>query len=123
MTDDGWLRTGDLGSLDADGRLRIVGRRATDLIMTGGHRVGAGEVESALLAHSGVVEVAVIGEPDDDLGERIVAFVVGADVDIAQLGEHAAGLLAPHKRPRDIRLVEVLPRNAMGKVLKHALRR
>jgi acyl-CoA synthetase (AMP-forming)/AMP-acid ligase II len=123
MTDDGWLRSGDLGSLDTDGRLRVVGRRATDLIMTGGHRVGAGEVESALLAHPGVAEVAVIGEPDDDLGERIVAFVVGADVEAAQLNEHAAGLLAPYKRPRDIRFVEVLPRNAMGKVLKHALRR
>ncbi|MDX6287210.1 MAG: fatty acid CoA ligase FadD36 [Frankiales bacterium] len=123
MTSDGWLRSGDLGSLDDDGLLRIVGRRATDLIMTGGHRVGAGEVEAALLAHPAVSEAAVIAEPDDDLGERIVAFVVSDGVDVAVLDAHAAGLLAPYKRPRDIRLVKALPRNAMGKVLKHALRR
>jgi acyl-CoA synthetase (AMP-forming)/AMP-acid ligase II len=124
FTDDGWLRSGDLGSFDDDGLLHIVGRQATDLIKTGGHRVGAGEVESALLAHPAVAEAAVLGEPDDDLGERIVAFVVAGDgVTIETLAAHCADHLAPYKRPRDIRLVEALPRNPMGKVLKHALRR
>jgi acyl-CoA synthetase (AMP-forming)/AMP-acid ligase II len=120
MTADGWFRTGDVGRFD-DGSLRIVGRRATDLIKTGGHRVGAGEVEEALLSHPGVAEVAVIGVPDDDLGERIVAYVVGA-VDIATLETHAAEVLTPYKRPREYRIVEALPRNAMGKVLKTVLR-
>jgi acyl-CoA synthetase (AMP-forming)/AMP-acid ligase II len=120
MTDDGWFRSGDVARWD-DGSLRIVGRRATDLIKTGGHRVGAGEIEDVLLAHPGVQEAAVIGVPDDDLGERIVAYVV-ADVDVEQLSEHAAAALTPYKRPREIRVVEVLPRNAMGKVLKHVLR-
>src|SRR3954447_4936001 len=120
MTADGWLRTGDMGRL-ADDSLRIVGRRATDLIQTGGHRVGAGEVEDALLAHPGVREAAVIGVADDDLGERIVAYVV-SNVDLATIAAHVAGLLTPYKRPREIRVVDALPRNAMGKVLKTVLR-
>jgi acyl-CoA synthetase (AMP-forming)/AMP-acid ligase II len=120
MTSDGWLRTGDVGRMD-DGALRIVGRRATDLIQTGGHRVGAGEVEDALLAHPGVTEAAVIGVPDDDLGERIVAYVV-SDIDVATIEAHVAELLTPYKRPREVRVVDALPRNAMGKVLKTVLR-
>jgi fatty acid CoA ligase FadD36 len=120
MTADGWLRTGDVDR-DDGGSLRIVGRRATDLIKTGGHRVGAGEVEDALLAHPGVTEAAVIGVPDDDLGERIVAYVVGT-VDVATLDAHSAAVLTPYKRPREFRIVEALPRNAMGKVLKTVLR-
>ncbi len=77
---DGWYRTGDVAVIDADGMHRIVGRESVDLIKTGGFRVGAGEIETALLGHPGVDEVAVVGLPDDDLGQRIVAFVVG-DVD------------------------------------------
>ena len=120
MTDDGWFRSGDMGRWD-DGALRIVGRRLTDLIKTGGHRVGAGEIEDVLLSHPGVQEAAVVGLPDDDLGERIVAYVVG-DVDVEALTEHAASALTPYKRPREIRMVDALPRNAMGKVLKTVLR-
>ncbi|MFL6240533.1 MAG: AMP-binding protein [Actinomycetes bacterium] len=120
MTSDGWLRTGDMGRMD-DGSLRIVGRRATDLIQTAGHRVGAGEIEDALLAHPGVREAAVLGVADADLGERIVAYVV-ADVDAGAIEAHAAEMLTPYKRPREIRVVEALPRNAMGKVLKTVLR-
>ena len=86
-----------------DGYLRIVGRRSTDLIKTGGYKVGAGEVETALLGHSGVEEAAVVARPDPDLGERIVAFVVTANGDSApaadELIEHVASQLAPHKRP------------------------
>ncbi|GAA3841874.1 acyl-CoA synthetase [Saccharothrix violaceirubra] len=119
----GWFRTGDLGVLEDDGYLRLVGRQATDLIKTGGYRVGAGEVENALLEHPAVREVAVTGEPDDDLGERIVAWVVpDSDVTADELASHVAGLLTPHKRPRVVRFVDSLPRNDMGKVLKRELR-
>ncbi len=89
-----------------------------------GYKVGAGEVEAALLEHPAVREAAVVGVPDDDLGERIVAFVVasaGAAPRAEELSDHVARLLAPHKRPREVRLVEALPRNAMGKVLKKEL--
>jgi malonyl-CoA/methylmalonyl-CoA synthetase len=121
---DGWFRTGDLATRDAGGALRIVGRRATDLIKTGGYKVGAGEVEGALLEHPAVAEAAVKGEPDDDLGERIVAWIVlrdGAPADPRELADHVAALLSPHKRPRDVRILAALPRNEMGKVLKAAL--
>ncbi len=114
-----------VGAPDEDLGERIVGRRATDLIKTGGYKVGAGEVEAALLEHPAVREAAVVGVADEDLGERIVAFVVpypGAVPPAPEaLGEHVARLLAPHKRPRAVRIVEALPRNAMGKVLKKQL--
>ena len=73
---DGWFATGDLGTLAPDGYLRLVGRRSTDLIKSGGYRIGAGEIEGALLEHPAVAEAAVLGVPDEDLGERIVAWVV-----------------------------------------------
>lgn len=121
---DGWFRTGDVGTRDEDGYFRIVGRKATDIIKSGGYKIGAGEIENALLEHSGVKEVAVTGEPDDDLGERIVAWVVpaGAEPSPDELADHVARLLTPHKRPRVVRFVESLPRNDMGKVMKRALR-
>ncbi len=95
---DGFFRTGDLATIAADGYIRIVGRRATDLIKTGGFKVGAGEVENALLEHPDVAEVAVTGEPDDDLGERIVAWVVpaGDGASAEALSDHVAALLTPH---------------------------
>ena len=121
-TEDGWFRTGDIGRYDDATGLRVLGRLATDLIKTGGYKVGAGEVEDALLAHPAVTEAAVIGTPDDDLGERITAFVVVHDAVTEQaLIDHVATLLAPHKRPRDVRMVDVLPRNDMGKVQKKLL--
>jgi malonyl-CoA/methylmalonyl-CoA synthetase len=121
---DGWFATGDLATRAPDGYLRIVGRRSTDLIKTGGYKVGAGEVESALLEHPGVSEVAVTAAPDEDLGERIVAWVVpagDAPPSERQLADHVASTLAPHKRPREVRFLEELPRNAMGKVVKQRL--
>ncbi len=124
MDEEGFFYTGDVAALTAAGEVRIVGRRATDLIKTGGYKVGAGEVEAALLEHPSVREAAVVGVPDEDLGERIVAFVVaepGAAPAAQELAEHVARLLSPHKRPRDVRFVEALPRNAMGKVLKKEL--
>src|ERR1700752_5382914 len=75
--DGDWYRTGDVAVIDGTGMHRIVGRESVDLIKTGGFRVGAGEIETALLGHPGVTEAAVIGVPDHDLGQRIVAFVVG----------------------------------------------
>ncbi len=120
---DGWFYTGDLATRSADGQLRIVGRRSTDIIKCGGFKVGAGEVETALLEHAEISEAAVIGVPDDDLGERIVAFVVlRSAVDPAAIEAHVANRLSPHKRPRDVRVVDALPRNAMGKIQKSALR-
>lgn len=124
---DGWFYTGDLATRTDDGAYRIVGRRATDLIKSGGFKIGAGEIEACLLEHPDVAEAAVVGLPDDDLGERIVAFVVARDPALPppgeQLVDHVARALAPHKRPRDVRFVEALPRNAMGKVIKARLTR
>ena len=125
FTEDGFFRTGDMATLDPDGYVRIVGRKATDLIKSGGYKIGAGEIENALLEHPGVREAAVTGEPDPDLGERIVAWVVPADAGSPpgerELADHVAGLLAPHKRPRAVRLLDALPRNDLGKIMKRAL--
>lgn len=117
---DGWYRTGDVAVIDADGMHRIVGRESVDLIKTGGFRVGAGEIETVLLGHDGVDEAAVVGVPDEDLGQRIVAFVVG-DAAPETLIDYVAEQLSAHKRPREVRSVDSLPRNAMGKVLKKEL--
>ncbi|MGW5748742.1 acyl-CoA synthetase [Amycolatopsis sp. NPDC003861] len=121
--DGGWFRTGDMATRDADGYVKIVGRKATDLIKSGGYKIGAGEIENALLEHPGVAEAAVTGEPDDDLGERIVAWIVpsGEPPAAEELADHVAKLLAPHKRPRVVRYLDALPRNDMGKVMKRAL--
>ncbi len=124
FTADGWFRTGDVGELDPDGYLRLVGR-ASELIITGGYNVYPREVEDAILSHPDVVDAAVVGAPDDTWGERVLAFVVlreGASVDAA-LEAHVAERLAPYKRPRSWRAVPAIPRNAMGKVLRSALPR
>ena len=121
---DGWFSTGDLATRAPDGYIRIVGRRATDLIKSGGFKIGAGEIEGALLEHPAVKEAAVTGEPDPDLGERIVAWIVtreGEQPSEDELAGHVADLLTPHKRPRVVRFVEELPRNEMGKVQKKRL--
>jgi fatty acid CoA ligase FadD36 len=122
ITADGWFVTGDAVTIGPDGFHRIIGRASIDIIKSGGYKVGAGEVETALLSHPAVAEVAVVGLPDGDLGERIVAYVVGDGVVPDQLIAHVAGLLSVHKRPREVRVVEALPRNAMGKVQKALLR-
>jgi fatty acid CoA ligase FadD36 len=121
FTPEGWFRTGDVARQDEQGRWRIVGRASTDLIKSGGYRIGAGEVEDALLSHPSVQEAAVLGVPDDDLGQRIVAFVVAHDVAETELISHVASMLARHKRPRSIVFVDALPRNALGKVDKSRL--
>ncbi|MGC9538580.1 acyl-CoA synthetase [Streptomyces sp. UG1] len=125
FTPEGWFRTGDMAVREADGYVRIVGRKATDLIKSGGYKIGAGEIENALLEHPGVREAAVTGEPDADLGERIVAWVVPADPQsppaAEELADHVATRLAPHKRPRTVHYLDALPRNDMGKIMKRAL--
>ncbi|MGV9281766.1 acyl-CoA synthetase [Streptomyces sp. NPDC003730] len=127
FTEDGFFRTGDMAVREPDGYVRIVGRKATDLIKSGGYKIGAGEIENALLEHPAVREAAVTGEPDPDLGERIVAWIVPADPAappaLDTLAGHVAARLAPHKRPRVVRYLEALPRNDMGKIMKRALDR
>jgi len=117
---DGWYRTGDVAVIDGSGMHRIVGRESVDLIKSGGYRIGAGEIETVLLGHAGVREAAVVGAPDDDLGQRIVAYIVG-DTDPDTLIQYVAEQLSAHKRPREVRIVPELPRNAMGKVMKKEL--
>jgi malonyl-CoA/methylmalonyl-CoA synthetase len=121
---DGWFVTGDMATRTANGYIRIVGRRATDLIKSGGYKIGAGEIESSLRDHPAVQDAAVTGEPDDDLGERVVAWVIlqdGASAEAQVLVDHVAEQLAPHKRPRVVRFLDELPRNELGKVQKNRL--
>jgi o-succinylbenzoate---CoA ligase len=121
---DGWLRTGDLGSLDAQGRLRVTGRVA-DTIISGGENVAPTEVEAALEEHPHVLEAAVIGRPDERWGEAVTAFVVAhpdAAVDGEALRAHCAARLAPYKIPKQIALVAgPLPRTRSGKLLRREL--
>ncbi|MQY02362.1 acyl-CoA synthetase [Actinomadura macrotermitis] len=121
FTPDGWFRTGDIAVIGPDGWHRVVGRASTDLIKSGGYRIGAGEVENALLAHPAVREAAVVGTPHADLGEQVTAYVVADGAGADELIAFVAATLSAHKRPREVRLVESLPRNAMGKVVKSRL--
>jgi malonyl-CoA/methylmalonyl-CoA synthetase len=119
-----WFQTGDMATRDSEDLIRIVGRRATDLIKSGGYKIGAGEIETSLRDHPAVDDAAVTGEPDDDLGERVVAWIVlreGAEAESQELIDHVAGQLAPHKRPREVRFLDELPRNELGKVQKKRL--
>jgi malonyl-CoA/methylmalonyl-CoA synthetase len=120
--DDGaWFRTGDIGAFDADGYLSIVGR-AKELIISGGFNVYPREVEDVLRAHPAVADVAVIGTPSDEWGEVVTAVVVAdGPLDTDEVLAFAAEQLAPYKRPRVVRVVDELPRNALGKVLRHEL--
>lgn len=121
---EGWFRTGDVGRMDPDGRLRIVGR-AKDLIICGGFNVYPSEVEAEIDALEGVRESAVIGAPHPDLGEGVVAVVVplpGAVLEPGALLAALAGRLARFKQPRQVHILPDLPRNAMGKVQKAELR-
>jgi O-succinylbenzoic acid--CoA ligase len=121
---DGWLRTGDLGELDGEGRLHVRGRRA-DTIVSGGENVAPAEVEAVLEAHPGVREAAVVGRPDPQWGEQVVAIVVaqpGGDASEAALREHCARVLAPYKVPKLVELAaEPLPRTASGKLQRRSL--
>jgi malonyl-CoA/methylmalonyl-CoA synthetase len=123
FTPDGWFRTGDLGECDEDGYLRIVGR-SKELIISGGYNVYPREVEELLLSHPSVQEVAIIGHPSEEWGETVVAYVVcDGPPDRQALLNFAAQRLAAYKRPREIRFVDALPRNALGKVQRDQLTR
>jgi malonyl-CoA/methylmalonyl-CoA synthetase len=123
--DGWWFRTGDLGFRDAAGYFHITGR-ARELIISGGFNVYPREVEEVLATHPGVAEVAVLGLPDPDLGEQVVAVVVPAAgqpaPDAQALVDWCKERLASYKKPRRVELVDALPRNALGKLQKHVLR-
>ena len=122
---DGTLATGDLGALDERGRLSVIGRKA-DTIVTGGENVAPAEVEAVLLEHPGVAEAAVHPRPDPVWGEAVVAAVVARDRELPpteqELRDHAAARLAAYKVPKEVRLVESLPRTPSGKLRRSALR-
>jgi acyl-CoA synthetase (AMP-forming)/AMP-acid ligase II len=120
----GWLHTGDLGRFDERGHLTLVDR-AKDVIITGGYNVYPSEVERVLLADSAVADAAVVGVPDPEWGEAVVAYVVprpGAEIDTDALDARCLESIARYKRPREYRVVEELPRNPAGKVVKSKLR-
>ena len=123
--DGWWFRTGDLGLRDTDGYFQITGR-ARELIISGGFNVYPREVEEVLATHPGVAEVAVLGLPDPDFGEQVVAVVVPAAgppaPDAQALVDWCKDRLASFKKPRRVVFVDALPRNALGKVQKHMLR-
>jgi 2-furoate---CoA ligase len=121
---DGWYHTGDVGRLDADGDLWVVGR-VDDMIVSGGENIHPLEIEDVLARHPAVREVAVVGAPDDRLGHRVVAVVVaGGDVQAEELDAFclASETLARFKRPREYRFVDTLPRSPSGKILRRMLR-
>jgi O-succinylbenzoic acid--CoA ligase len=125
LTGDGWLRTGDVGTFTADGRLTVVDR-IKDIIITGGVNVSPAEVETVLATHPGIADVGVVGVPDDEWGERVVAFVVAtpgaAPPGVEELRDFARPQLRAAKLPREVRVVDVLPRSSGGKLLRRALR-
>ena len=122
---DGWYFTGDMGYLDEAGDLFVAGR-VDDMIISGGENIHPVEVEEVVARHPRVRDVAVIGEPDDRWGERVVAFVVPADAGLTAdaLDRHCldSPALANFKRPRRIVFVEAIPRTASGKILRRLLR-
>jgi acyl-CoA synthetase (AMP-forming)/AMP-acid ligase II len=121
---DGWFRSGDVGRWDENGYLYIVDRKK-DMILTGGENVYPREVEEILYEHPGVVEAAVIGASDSKWGEKVVAVVCrreGADLTGEELIAFCRERIASYKKPRHVVFVEILPRNASGKVLKRELR-
>ena len=120
---DGLMATGDVGHFDENGRLFIEGR-ADDMIVSGGENVYPAEIEDAIATLPDVVEAAVIGVPDPDFGQRLKAFVVareGTRLSEDDVKEHVRSHLARYKVPRDVELVDELPRNPTGKVLKREL--
>jgi malonyl-CoA/methylmalonyl-CoA synthetase len=117
---DGWFRTGDMAVIES-GSYRLLGRSSVDIIKTGGYKVSALEIEEVLRTHPAIAECAVVGVADDEWGERVSAAVElrpAADLSLPELQEWAKQKLAPYKLPRALELVNALPRNAMGKVMK-----
>jgi long-chain acyl-CoA synthetase len=119
----GWLHTGDLGAMDAQGFLTLLDR-SKDLIISGGSNIYPREIEDVLLKHPGVAEVAVIGVPDPEWGESVMALIVAGEgsVDLQELETLCLQQIARFKRPKHWRIVESLPKNSGGKILKRELR-
>jgi O-succinylbenzoic acid--CoA ligase len=121
LSDDGWLHTGDRGHVDQDGAVHVEGRIG-DTIVTGGENVAAAEVEEALLSHPAIRDAGVVGRPDDEWGNVVVAYVVAGDgVTDDDLIAHARERLAGYKLPKEIHRRDELPRNAAGKLVRRLL--
>lgn len=121
---EGWFRSGDAGFFDADGYL-FIHDRVKDMIVSGGENIYPAEVENALMSHPSIADAAVVGVPDDRWGEAVKAIVVlrpGAELDPASIIAHCRTLIAGYKVPKSVDLIEVLPRNPSGKVLRRELR-
>jgi acyl-CoA synthetase (AMP-forming)/AMP-acid ligase II len=124
MAEDGWLRTGDQGWMDAEGYIYLAGR-SDDMIIRAGENISPEEIEDVLWSHPKVDDVAVIGVPDPEWGQEPRAIVVlkkGQEASSEEIMEYCRSNLASFKRPRSIVFLESLPRNPMGKVLKKELR-
>jgi malonyl-CoA/methylmalonyl-CoA synthetase len=121
FTDDGWFRTGDVAEIDPEGYYKILGRASQDILKSGGYKISALEIESVLLEHPGVTEVAVVGLADPQWGERVACTYVGTAGE-AELELWLRERLAAYKVPSAWRRVDQLPRNAMGKVQKPLVR-
>ena len=124
LTKDGWLRTGDMGYMDEDGYIFLAGR-GDDLIIRGGENISPEEVENAIYTHPSVDEVAVIGVPDPEWGQEVMAVVVlkqGAKATAEDISEHCREKLASFKRPAYVEFIDELPRTSTGKILKRVLR-
>ena len=124
ISDDNWLRTGDAGYIDADGYIYIQDR-IKDMIISGGENIYPAEVENAVFGHPAVAEVAVIGVPDDRWGESVRAIVVrkpGSEVSADEIITYARERIAAYKSPKAVDFIDVLPRNASGKILRRQLR-
>jgi O-succinylbenzoic acid--CoA ligase len=120
LAEDGWLHTGDLGSLSAEGRLRITGRKS-EVIVTGGENVAAAEVAAVLIEHPAVLDAGVYGRPDPEWGEAVVAKIVlreGVAVQAEELRTFCAARLAAFKVPKALEYVERLPRSDSWKLLR-----
>ena len=121
---DGWFCTGDVAVVE-DGYYRIMGRSSVDIIKSGGYKLSALEIEGVLLTHESIAEVAVIGVPDDTWGEAVTAFIglnKGAELNYEDLKSWCNDKMSSYKIPKRIKIVDALPRNAMGKVTKPALK-
>ena len=127
---DGWFVTGDMARRDRDGYVTILGRKSVDFIKSGGFKISAREIEDVLRRHPLIKDVAVIGAPDRVWGQRIVAAVVlhpspapapSPESLLEALSAFCAKSLADYKRPREVRIVEDLPKNALGKIQKHRI--
>jgi malonyl-CoA/methylmalonyl-CoA synthetase len=117
---DGWFRTGDVAVVE-DGAYRLLGRTSIDILKVGGHKISALEIEEVMRQHPAITECAVVGLPDDEWGERVAIAAevrAGQSLALPDLQSWAKPLLANYKLPRELRCVEVLPRNAMGKIVK-----